>query len=188
MRTFYSILFFSICLFYACQETIDFAAFEGKELIILKENIRFDQLAVGQKSTYVLIKLDDCGNPSCCQQSLDTLHVEIIEQDTNGYLVKETTNLRNSDPFFFYLKYESRQVLRDTLENEPSVGENDELLAIKTEAIDKEYRNQVSSLFKRLGAKFYLNTSFQKPLINQEIDNVCKVFFLPDREDDPLPL
>ena len=188
MRTFYTILLGSICLFYSCQEAIDFSPFEEKALVILNNPIRFDQLAIGQKSTYISIRHDYTVEDSFCEPRTDTLWVEIINKDTIGYLVEERTNFRNAEPVFYYLKYEIRQVLRDTLINEPSVKEYDELIAIKTKAINEEPRNQYSYLFKKLGAKLYLNTIPQKTLIPLEIENICKVFFLPIMEDDPLPM
>ena len=188
MRAFYTILFISSCLFFGCLKTAEFEIIRENQIdVALANPIRFDQLAVGQKSTYVLIRPDSSGIPSSCQQTLDTLRVEIIEQNTNGYLVKETTTLRNSTSFFFYLKYEMRKVLRDTIENEPSIEEYDELLAIKTEAIDEAPNNQWSALYNRMGARLYLNALPHKSLIPIEIGNLCEVFFLPEMEDDPLP-
>lgn len=165
MRAIYIILFIGSFIFSSCLKTDEFEVSSEdlrENAVKLNNPIRFDQLAVGQKSTYVLISPDSCHMPICCQQKSITRQVEIIKQDTNGYLIKETTNSNNSTPLFFYLKYELRKVLRDTLENEPSLKEYDELLAIKTVAIDEDnyYR---SAIYGRIGAKFYLkNHSFQK--------------------------
>lgn len=186
MRQLFLLIIAAIC-FSACQEAIDFPIFEQEDLVVLNNPIRFDQLAVGQKSSYVLIKPVNCEEPSCCSESLDTLHVEIMEEDTIGYLVRETTNRPNSAPFFFYLKYERKKILMDTLENEPSVKEYDELVAIKTVAMEEENRYQRSSIFGRLGAKLYLNGPTKILLVNKEIENTCEVFFLPIKENDPLP-
>jgi len=185
MRTFYTILFVGICLFYGCQETIDFPTIEEEALVVLNNPIRFDQLAVGQKSTYISIQ-HDYENDLFCIPNSDTLFVEIIAKDTSGYLVQEIINTPNATPFFFYLKYESRQVVRDTVDNEPSIREYDELIAIKSEPVDA-HSHQRSHLFRRLGTKFYLNTLPQKTLINQEVASICEVFFLPNMENDPLP-
>lgn len=190
MRTIYIILFISSCLFCACFETDEYELIRDnlkENAVQLKNPIRFDQLAVGQKSTYVLVKTDSCFMPSCCQQTLDTLRVEIIEQDNNGYLVKETTTLPNHEmPFFFYLKYEIQKVLRDTLENEPSLKEYDELITVKTVPVDED-SYQRSALYNRLGTRLYLYNPPNKSLISTEIENLCEGFFLPIRKEDPLP-
>jgi len=187
MRTFYTILFVSSCLFYSCLETDDFEILTEnlkENAISLNNPIRFGQLAVGQKSRYVLTRIASCGMPDCCQQMLDTLRIEIIEQDTNGYLLKETTTLPNHNPLFFYLKYETKKVIRDTLEGEPSIKEYDELYTIKTQTIGD---NRRSYLYGTLGAKLYLNSPQHISLIPMELDNLCEVFFLPMRADDLLP-
>jgi len=185
MRAFYTILFISSCLFFGCLKTAEFEIIrENQSDVALANPIRFGLLAVGQKSTYVLIRPDSSGMLSSCQQTLDTLRIEIIEQDTNGYLLKETTTLPNYNPLFFYLKYETRKILKDTIENEPSIKEYEELPTIKTQAIGN---TKWSFLYGTLGAKLYLNNPQNIPLIPLEIGNLCEGFFLPMRADDPLP-
>jgi len=160
---------------------------ENQSKIILKNPIRFDQLAVGQKSTYVLLEPDNCNRPSCCQQSLDTLQVEIIEQDTNGYLVKQTTTLPNSEPLFFYLKQVNHRILKDTIAHEPAIKEYHEVLAITTESIDGEEKHPWLSLHNLLGGRLYLQTFPDKSFFPIEIENPCEPFFLPDMKNDLLP-
>lgn len=187
MRTFYTILIISSCLFYGCLKTAEFEVIREdlkENAVSLKNPIRFGQLAIGQKSTYVLTRPDNCIMPSCCQQTLDTLRMEIIEQDTNGYLVKEMTTLPDYNPLFFYLKYETKKILKDTLENEPSIKEYEEIYNIKTQAIGDI---RWSFIYGTLGAKLYLNTPQHLPLLPMEVENLCEGFFLPIRADDPLP-
>ena len=189
MRAFYTVLLISSCLFYGCLETDDFeVAEENPTTIILTNPIRFDQLAVGQKSTYVLTEAYDNQIPSSsCQQGLDTLQVEIMEQDTNGYLVKETTTLPNSTPFFFYLKHEIRKILKDTIENEPAIKEYYELQTIKTAAIAGANSDQWSALYNQLEARLYLETLPHKSIIPVELENICDLLFLPPMKNAPLP-
>jgi len=92
-----------------------------------------------------------------------------MEQDTNGYLVKETTTLPNSTPFFFYLKHEIRKILKDTIENEPAIKEYYELQTIKTAAIAGANSDQWSALYNQLEASLYLETlPHNDPLPNED--------------------
>lgn len=183
MKTGFPIILGVICLFYACQETIDFSAFDQNNLVVLNNPIRFDQLAVGQKSTYISIQYD-YGKPEkerICEPNSDTLYVEIIHKDINGFLIKETTNI-DTTTFFYYLDYYTETLSNpDSLGVEPNIEEKSRI-AIITRTIKDGYAH----LFRRLGAKIYL-TDASNPLIEESLDGLCEPFFLPDRVDDPLP-
>lgn len=180
MRTFYTILLSGICFFYSCQETIDFSAFE-QDLVILKNPIRFDQLAVGQKNTYISIQQKKCGGSLCCEPNLDTLRVEIMAKDTNGYLIKETTNVDTTSLVYYLDYYTGVAPNNDTLGVEPNIEES-RIRAIITKPINGDYSN----IFRLLGAKFYLN-NHPNQSVEAELNGLCEVFFLPNRENDPLP-
>jgi hypothetical protein len=78
--------------------------------------IQFTNLQVGQKSTY--IKWATCGynkpSETVFEATMDTLSIEILSKDDNGFLVKESLNqetyscikapISYPQPFLFYLK------------------------------------------------------------------------------------
>jgi hypothetical protein len=102
-----------LILLNACEKPSD---------IIIEENagsgnlVQFTNLQVGQKSTYV--KWTTCGynkpSDTLFKPTKDTLLLEILSKDDNGFLVKETINQESyscyasptsyPQPFLFYLK------------------------------------------------------------------------------------
>ncbi len=189
MKAFYTMLFFNICLFYACQEKVDFEAFEEnqcKDSVVFNNHIRFDRLAVGQKSWYHFFQQTGTEDSLYCLPTNDTLSIEIIEQDTNGYLVKELTNIDGKAPLFYYLQYKRQKILIDSQQTEPSVDGQEELF------IRTKYHSGVlhywdsSRIFGTLGAKFYLKTPTYR-LKETIFNDACHLFYLSERKDDSLP-
>lgn len=61
--------------------------------VIKSQNIRFDSMAVGQKSQYVLFKGSDysiADSATFVYVASDTLELEIVEKSRKGFLVKES--------------------------------------------------------------------------------------------------
>jgi hypothetical protein len=101
-----------LILLLACEKTSDFTP---DVLPVSGNTIQFTNLRVGQKSTYVKWATCNYDKPSenFFEQTTDTLTIEILSKDDNGFLVKESINQETScikapvsypQPFLFYLK------------------------------------------------------------------------------------
>lgn len=190
-------LFFSICLFYACQETIDFESFEQKNLVTFNNPIRFNQLVVGQKSNYTSYSVRTENEIDFCEPDFDTLTIEIIARDTNGFLVKESLKegfsvremleWKQVDSLFYYLNYYT--ITQDALGPEPIIPGSNELLYLKSKIVKPDpdvFTNNRSYIFGKIGTRVYLDGT-KKPLEKIALENVCDFFFLTRRENEPLP-
>ncbi len=197
MRTFYLLLFMSSCLVYSCLETDDFEIItENQGNIALKNPIRFDQLAVGQKSLYTFYELKTENGIEDCQPNFDTLSIEIVAADTNGYLVKEVLKdgfwiiengeWKTVDTLTFYLRYLSI-IQQDTLEGippDPGGPTFVYLLSRNIEPDDDYLGSNYSNIFGRIGSKIYLGgPTAPSEVVN--LESICDLFFLPPKENDP---
>ena len=196
MKAFYTVLFFSICFFYACQESIDFMAFEENDLVVLNNPIRFNQLVVGQNSTYTSYSVRTENEVDFCEPDFDTLTIEIIARDTNGFLVKESLkegfNVREmlewkqADSFFYYLDYYT--VTQDALDAEPIVPGSNDLFYLKSKIVTPDphvFTNNCSYIFGKTGTRIYLDGA-KESLEKIELENVCDFFLLNRKENEPL--
>jgi len=199
MRTFYTILFIISCLFYSCLETGEFEVpLEYQNKFIFKNPIRFDQLAVGQKTSYASYSLRAENGIVGCQPDFDTLTVEIIAVDTNGYLVKEilkdgfqireNDEWKTVDTLTFYLKY-LRLTQMDTLEGIPTTPGGPAFLYLQSQNVEQEediYGINSSYIFGKIGTRIYLNEPLA-PFEEITLDDICDFFFLTPKDNAPFP-
>lgn len=199
MRTFYLLLFISSCLFYSCLEIDDFEVpVDNQNNIILKNPIRFDQLSVGQKTSYTSYSLRTENGTTGCKPDFDTLTIEIIAVDTNGYLVKELLKdgfrirengeSKTVDTLTYYLKY-LRLIQIDSIEGIPIPPGGPEFTYLQSQNVELEddsMGRNYSYIFGRIGTRIYLNG----PLASFEVialDGICDFFFLSPKDNDPFP-
>jgi hypothetical protein len=116
----------SLILLYACEKSSEITIDENP---ISSNLIQLTNLQVGQKSTYVRWGTCSYNKPSdnLFEASTDTLLLEILSKDDNGFLVKESVNqetyscikapISYPQPFLFYLKQVGDSLI---VKNKPS--------------------------------------------------------------------